>query len=112
MRINHAEQHPCQHAALQCDRASKDAVAAQIVRFDNAMVLLAGDLSDSDVEPMIKEAVNAMEILYEGAKGSWCNCRVASWYYANLVAIQRHAIRHLGELKGKERVPVNWEPMV
>ncbi len=109
--MNHGEEHACLHAALQCDRASKDAVAAQITRLDNAMVLLAGDLSEADVDPLIKEAANAMSVLYEGAKGSWCSCRVASWYHASLVALQRHAIRHLGELKGKERVPVNWEPL-
>jgi hypothetical protein len=109
--MNHGEGHPCEHAALQCDRASKDAVAAQIVRFDNAMVLLAGDISDGDVEPMIKEAASAMSILYEGAKGSWCNCRVASWYHSSLVQLQRHAIRYWGELKGREKVPVNWEPL-
>ena len=110
--MNHGEGPPCEHAALQCDRDSKNAVAAQIVRFDNAMVLLAGDLSEADVDPMITEAASAMSILYEGAKGNWCNCRVSSWYHASLVALQRHAIRHLGELKGRERVPVNWEPMV
>ncbi len=108
----HSEGHPCEHANLQCDGASKDAVAGQIMRFDNAMTLLAGDLSEADVDPLIKEAANAMEILYEGAKGSWCNCRVASWHHTSEVALQRHAIRHLGERKGKERVPVNVTPMV
>ena len=110
--MNHGEGHSCQHAALQCDQASKEAVAGQIVRFDNAMTLLAGDLSEADVDPLIKEASSAMEILYEGAKGSWCTCRVAPWHHASEVALQRHAIRHLGERKGKERVPVNVTPMV
>ncbi len=109
--MNHGEGHPIMHACLQVPRDERDAMAGQIVRFDKAMACLAGDLSEGEVAPAIKEAANALSNLYEFGKTSWCNCRVASWYHRSLVELQRYAVKHLGEKVGVERVPVNWTPL-
>ena len=109
--MNHGEGHPILHACLQTASDQRDAMAGQITRLDQAMVRLGGELGEADVEPTIAEAANSLSILFEFGKVSWCNCRVAGWYYTSLIDLQKHAIRHLGDLAGRSRVPITWRPM-
>ncbi len=93
----HSEGHPCEHANLQCDGASKDAVAGQIMRLDDLKCQLGQLPADSpEAQAVRREAIKIVNQLYESLKGSFCNCRISGWYH-----------RTSAELGA----PLSWEPM-
>ena len=93
----HSEGHPCEHANLQCDGASKDAVAAQIVRLDNLKCQLGQLPADSpEAQSVRREAIKIVNQLYESLKGSFCSCRIPGWYYRT---------------SAEWGAPLSWTPM-
>ncbi len=95
--MNHGEGHPCQHAALQCDQASKEAVAGQIATLDELKAQLGQLVVGSpEAEAVRREAIRVVNVLYEQTKGSFCNCRISNWYW---------------RISAELGAPLSWTPM-
>ena len=95
--MNHGEGHPCEHAVLQCDRDTKNAIAGQIARLEELKAQL-GQLpaSSPEAQTLRREAIRIVNQLYEQCKATHCSCRISSWYYQTSVALG---------------APMSWTPL-
>jgi len=93
----HSEGHPCEHANLQCDGASKDAISRQVAALNELKARL-GQLAvgSPEAEAVRREAIRVANVLYEQTKGSFCNCRISNWYW---------------RISAELGAPLSWTPM-